>query len=389
MKTISILIPDGEYPLALRVMRSLGLTHQVTVDLLTSDHRSAYGLSRFCRRCHFTASRTYGEERRDAILRTIETARIDVLLPVSVAGIRLVSAERQTFAARVALPPMPDTATLDIANDKAALYHFAQRHGVMMPPSLVFPDDVTDHAAIARLPYPVLLKPPSLAGGQGIRLFHDPQTLACFLESHGARYLLQSYLPGSDFGLNVLCLDGEIVVSTTQRNAIIAPPPFGPAAGIHFLQDSGVLETGRRLLSALRWNGVANLDMLRCAATGETMVLEVNPRYWGTLLGSVRAGVNFPYLACLAALGRPLPPTECQPISYAEKSVALRQTLHKAAGRPHLPGLRFTNTALWSSLTDPLPAAAHFAKTLVKGAIRRAIKVCRRSRNNPPPPYRA
>lgn len=379
MKTISVLIPDGEHPLALRVMRSLGLTHQVTVDLLTTVRRSPYRLSRFCRRCHFTASRTYGKERLDVVLRTIESERIDVLLPVSVAGIRLVSVERQTLSPLVALPPMPDIATLNKANDKTALYHFAKRHGVMTPPSLVFPDDVPDHGAIARLPYPVLVKPPTLDGGQGIRLYHDPQTLARFLETGGARCLLQSYLPGADFGLNVLCRDGEILAFTAQRNAISVSPPFGPAAGIQFLQDTEVLETGRKLLSALRWNGVANLDMLRCAADGETMVLEMNPRYWGTLLGSVRAGVNFPYLACLAALGRPLPQTEFRPITYADKSVALRQILQKATGRPCLAGFRFRNTALWISMTDPLPAATHYGWRLLKRALIRAAKVCRRS----------
>jgi predicted ATP-grasp superfamily ATP-dependent carboligase len=387
MKPISVLIPDGEHPLALRVMRSLGLTHRVTIDLMTSHRWPSSGLSRFCRRRHFTASSITGKDRCDAILKTIATVPIDVLLPVSVAGIYLLAAERRSLSRQVALPPLPDSAALDTANDKTALCRFARRHGVPMPPFLVFPDEVPEPGALRRLAYPVLLKPPSLEGGRGFQLFHDPQTLANFLETSpavrtGGRYLLQSYLPGSDFGLNVLCRDGEILAFTVQRNALSASPPFGPAAGIHFVQDAQVLETGRRLLSALRWNGVANLDMLRCAATGETMLLEMNPRYWGTLMGSVHAGINFPYLACLVALGRPFPQTEYQPITYTEKFVALKQALRMVAGRPLLAGFRFRNTALSVALTDPLPALAYYCKSIVKSSAARVVRAGRRSRND-------
>ena len=387
MKTISVLIPDGDHPLTLRVMRSLGLSKRVTVDLLTSDRRSHYRLSRFCRRCHVTSSHLTDHERCDAVLRTIETADIDVVLPVSQAGVRLVTKAGQALSQQVALPPLPDTAALDLADDKIALYRFAQSHGISTPPSLVFPDEASDDGALGRLPYPVLLKPPSLDGGKGIRQFDDAQTLAGFLESYREHCLLQSYLEGLDFGLNVLCRDGEILAYTVQRNVLSASPPFGSAAGIHFIEDAEVLETGRRLLAALRWNGVANLDMLRCTATGATMVLEINPRYWATLLGSVHAGVNFPYLACLAALGQPFPQTESQPITYADQSTAIKQTLKRMAGRPHLAGLRLRNTALWMSFTDPLPTATYYGNRLLETAAGYATKPFRRRPNNPQSTY--
>ncbi len=381
MKAISVLIPDGEHPLTLRVVRSLGLSRRVTVDLLTSERWPSPRFSRFCRRCHFMTTGLTDKDRGHAIVDAVTKAPVDVLLPVSVEGIRLVAAQQRALTHHVAIPPLPDLATLDMANDKTALCRFARGCNVPLPPSLVFPDEVPDAGALLHLAYPVLLKPPSLDGGRGFHLFHDPQALSNFLETNragraGSRYLLQSYLPGLDFGLNVLCRDGEILAFTVQKNPLTVSLPFGPAAGIHFVADAPPLEIGKRLLSALRWNGVANLDMLRDAATGETVLLEMNPRYWRTVLGSVYAGVNFPYLACLAALGRPLPPTEYKTIAYAEKSAALKEALRMVTGRARLPGFRLKRTSMAVALKDPLPALAYHGRRLLS----RFRHVWRRSR---------
>ena len=177
---------------------------------------------------------------------------------------------------------------------------------------------------------------------------------------------MQSYLPGTDLGLNVLCHNGEILAFTVQENILSASPPFGPATGIHFVQDAHVLEAGRKLLSTLRWNSVANINMLRCAKTGETVLLEMNPRYWATLMSSVYAGVNFHYLSCLAALERPFPATDYQLITYTGKSLALKQALYMAAVRPFMAGFRFRNTELWAVLTDPLSTLAGSWKRMLK-----------------------
>jgi len=41
---------------------------------------------------------------------------------------------------------------------------------------------------------------------------------------------------------------------------------------------------------------------------GKAKLLEVNPRFWGSLALAINAGVNFPYLLTLVALGLDFPP---------------------------------------------------------------------------------
>jgi predicted ATP-grasp superfamily ATP-dependent carboligase len=44
------------------------------------------------------------------------------------------------------------------------------------------------------------------------------------------------------------------------------------------------------------------------ARTGQPKLLEVNPRFWGSLALAIDAGVNFPYLLTLMALGQDFTP---------------------------------------------------------------------------------
>ena len=56
------------------------------------------------------------------------------------------------------------------------------------------------------------------------------------------------------------------------------------------------------LMQALKWSSIVNIDFIYDENDKQAKILEVNPRYWQSLLGSLFAGVNFPYLAYLASL---------------------------------------------------------------------------------------
>jgi len=161
--------------------------------------------------------------------------------------------------------------------------------------------------------------------------------------------LLQSYLPGTDLGLNVLCHNGEILAFTVQENILSASPPFVPATATLF-----------RTLTFWR------LGASFCRPCGGTVLLEMNPRYWATLMSSVYAGVNFHYLSCLAALDRPFPPTDYQLITYTGKSLALKQALYMAAVRPFMAGFRFRNTDFVGCTNGSLAHSGRLLEMYVK-----------------------
>ena len=335
-------------------MRSLGAVRSVSVEFVTAARRSPFQYSRRCRRAHFTAYARDDDRRADDILNILDKGGIDIILPIGIMGARLVAKHRHRFPARTACIPMPDIAALEVANNKIEVLKIARQCGACTPPSWIYPDDASN-ADLTRVRFPVLVKAPDLGGGEGFHLFNDAQSLDAYLNKAVGPLLVQSYIDGTMWGLNVICRNGEILVHTVQQNFDHENGEYSPPAAIKIVEDDHVFDEGRKVLEALKYTGVANLDFIRCSATGKTMLLEINPRFWRTCAGSVLAGVNFPYFACCEALGLPWGASRPRPIIYANARAAWNQ-ISLGRGEGALAGFSVRNSVLWANALDPMPS---------------------------------
>jgi len=69
-----------------------------------------------------------------------------------------------------------------------------------------------------------------------------------------------------------------------------------------------VISEVRKVMRKFNWHGVANIDIRRDHRTKKIYILEINGRYWGSVIGSLtRAGLNFPDIAANYALGFRIP----------------------------------------------------------------------------------
>jgi D-aspartate ligase len=159
----------------------------------------------------------------------------------------------------------------------------------------------------------------------------------------------------------VLCREGKILAHTIQFSARSRKNPFIVDDAIRFAPHDGAFALIERTMAALHWNDVAHLDMREDERDGRIYIVDFNPRYWATLLGSLTAGVNFPYLACLTALGIEFPVAGFQPINYLTTRAALR-----ALARGRLSG---NKTGLPYICNDPGPRLLNLAKRLRHFAI--------------------
>lgn len=373
MTKLSVLIPDGENEHVLWTTRSLAQSGAVNIHILSSKRWPPVRFSRHCRLYEFKPMGEDPQARLAAVIGIIKRVHIDILLPVSEEGVLFALTEHEALAKLVALPPLPELDSFNTARDKWRLNQFACRHNLPAPPSLLVTFDATFEQRLAGLEYPVLLKPTRLTDGQGIRRFETRDDLRRFLHSQERQavegnYLVQSYVPGSDMGFSALCRDGQILAFTMQRGVISAAHRFGPLMAMEFIQAADVLDIGRRLLAALRWSGVAHIDLRRDSRDGQAKILEINARYWGSLLGSLVAGVNFPYLACLAAQEQAFPVPPYQLSTYVHTTTALKERLLGIVGQSDLPDLKLGHSGLKFFIADPLPEIVKRFQELAKSS---------------------
>ena len=353
----SVLIPDGENDFALSVLRCLSRVRGIKTFVASGKR---YAPSRFSRipAGHFNRRSSYDddEQRIEALCDIARRSHANVVLPVGQRTIRLASAHARTLRETTAVAPIPDPGAFEIAADKWLFAKFLDSHGIEHPPTICYSAHDGFDRQLTALRFPVLIKPAHGSYGRGIKLFKSADDLhRHFRESPPQeQFVVQTFIEGYDVDCSVLCVDGRVLAYTVQKGVVPGYSRFGAAAGIDFIHDDDAYAVASRVVSALRWSGIAHLDLRYDTQAQHVKAIEMNPRYWGSLLGSLIAGVNFPYLACLAALGREVPHTTYARKRFVAGRAALRIMTGALLGREKL-AIGLGDTSFAFTLSDPLP----------------------------------
>ncbi len=357
MNRISVLIPDAE--VQLNVACCLAVSGQAVVHGLARYPAPILKHSRFFASFEECKGEFGVKSWFNRIGEIVVERQIDVVLPISEFSNRILSEHQQALSWAAKLPPLPNPNTLDIATNKAKLADFLDRYGIPHPPTVVVTTGIPARDRLSALKFPVLAKPPLSTGGIGIRRFEDLESLVAFLAEQPSdeRWVVQTFIEGHDLGVSALCQDGKILAATVQH--AIKPPskPFQSPIGIEFSDDPAAMTIAENLIRDLGWSGVANIDMRFDAPHKVPLVLEINGRYWFSLLGALNAGVNFPLLACEMCLGEFRANRKLRRARYfSGKESALLSLVGggRLGIRPHETNLRYL---------DPLPTAIRLARS--------------------------
>jgi len=357
-QSFSVLIPDGDNGYALFVAHCLAHCPNVRIYVLAEKRSSPIQFSRYCRCITYKPNGSDKKAFLNTVTDVVKQNAIDVLLPTGIPGISFAIANREALSKVVALPPLPDPRPFQIANDKWLLAQFLEENGISGPKTMLVTESNLEKG-IRDLEYPVLLKPTGAAGGSGVRRVESPAEIQSYLRAQDKAklqgcFVVQSLLPGRDVDFSVLALKGKLLATTIQRGIIPNKQKFAPPIAIEFIKDERFFEASRKLFSALNSSGYAHVDTLLDARDQSINILDINARFWGSLRGSLVAGVNFPYLACLAALQIPFSPPDYELAHYYHTKVAIRESLFRRQDNGKKGRISFQETGLRFLVQDPV-----------------------------------
>ncbi len=152
--------------------------------------------------------------------------------------------------------------------------------------------------------FPCFIKPIRGSAGVGAGMLHSEPELNAHLATYGDLMLLQDYVPGAEYTLDIYRRrDGQVpCVVPRQRLSIRA----GEVEKSLTVNDKKLIEAGVRLGEALdgMW-GVFNAQC-RQPAGDRAHFFEINPRFGGGCLLSIAAGADLPRYVLEDALGLPV-----------------------------------------------------------------------------------
>ena len=236
----------------------------------------------------------------DVLLDEAVSRGVDLVIPTVDIELRPLSAARARFAEHGVALLVESVRTLDVCLDKLRLMRTCAEFVRVARTVLLTPD--TDEAALGSLGQPLVVKPRRGPSGRGFAVIEDPTWLAGF--PCDGTILAQELLPGTEYSIDVLAReDGQVVAAVPQSRDKV---DSGVAVAGRTLHNPELQSIGALVAEAIGAVGVVNVQ-LRAASDGAPALLEVTPRFPGTMSLTMAAGVNMPVLAAAGALGKAVP----------------------------------------------------------------------------------
>lgn len=296
-----ILVTDAQMRSSLAVIRSLG---KKGLDITAGeDTRFATGFfSKYCQN-HIVYPSPQKEPKAFVkyMLKVVKNNSYRSIFPVTDHPL-MPLAEYKTDFSKHTILPFPDYETLIKGRDKGQTLRIAMENDISCPKTY-FIDNLEDLETIKnKLEYPVLLKPRKSSGSRGLVLCTSQNELIEKYKRIYAKYgapLIQDYIPegGDEIGVYTLFnFDSKPRAVVVQRRIRSYPISGGPSTLRETIKSPELVKIAFKLLKSMEWQGVAMVEFKVDPRDGVPKLMEVNPRFWGSLQLSILAGVDFPYL---------------------------------------------------------------------------------------------
>lgn len=206
-------------------------------------------------------------------------------------------------------------------------------------------------AALSKWSGPIIMKPARSSFGRGIINFTNFESIEKYLNNNKidlSQHFFQPYILGSDLTVNTISSKGEILYFTIQETPIKTNAVFVSGDDFKFKEDDEALQLVTKAIKELKWNGVACFDLRRNTKTGELFILEINGRFWASLLSAYKkGGVNFPEILTKLSFGETVQHFSKQ----YETQISLRNYFHHLrSGKPK----KWKMTKYGTYFADPL-----------------------------------
>jgi carbamoyl-phosphate synthase large subunit len=236
-----------------------------------------------------------------ALLDAVSDHRVGLLVPLTDLDLRLLAGAREPLAQRGCTAMIGGEQAVAQCQDKARTNELLKRAGLPVIRTLGL-EQFQDSPF-----YPCFVKPAQGSAGVGTGLIENPEQLRAHVAVFGSKLLVQDYIPGQEYTLDVYrSRSGQVCcVVPRQRLAVRS----GEVEKGITVRDPVLIQAAVKLAGVLEdlW-GVFCCQCRRSGsdATEPPWFFEINPRFGGGAPLSIAAGANLPLYLLQELLGLPI-----------------------------------------------------------------------------------
>jgi len=317
-----VLLTDGDCRITLYILRSLrkrGIDTVVAAD----RERPLLFFSRFCRwrTCHPYPNPKENRRRFvESIIRLVQKNRFNVLFPVCEWGLLPLSEMRDKIEPYTKMP-LPSHESLVKTFDKSQTIKIAKDNDVPTPETYFVQSTRRLREVSKKISYPAVIKPKwSWTWSEEKAIFRrasyvkSPAELITTYKAIHEQFpfpMIQEYIPGMARNYSI----GVLYNNSRPRAmcAIKVYRAFPISGGNSILRETVELdckmkEYASRLLKALDWHGIAEIEFKVDPRDGTPKLMEINGRFWASLEIAILSGVDLPYLLYRLTMDGDVPP---------------------------------------------------------------------------------
>jgi len=241
-------------------------------------------------------------------------SRQGILFPTSDFDINFINNYRDTLEKYFVLP-QPSHEELDLIFNKYRLTETAAYYGIPTPWALKVSSIRELEKNKNNLTFPLVAKaiysnqwrlpgPSAVVGYRKGFIFHNFKDLMKFYKRiavYQRDLLLQEWVSGKDSNYFVMGTyfnrKSECLGAFTAKKTLQFPPDIGLGCIYKTIKNNEILSLGKKLLNALKFKGLAELEFKFDKDSHEYKLIEINPRHWDQHFLGTFCGVNLSYLA--------------------------------------------------------------------------------------------
>jgi predicted ATP-grasp superfamily ATP-dependent carboligase len=287
----NILLLEAEYRKVLSLIRHAG-KKGYNVYTASLNKFSIGGSSKFVKKNYYLK-----ELELSQILKIIKENNIDVIIPCNEKSVEFLAKNTEKFDIPLVTPNLE---SYIICNDKLETMKFAQKLNIRVPKTVFFNNIDELKTNIKEIGFfPVVLKPRKSSGSRGIKYIENSEELRKELNDQYINLygipLIQEYIPngGKAIGASFLYYNGKEILNFCHERIRQYPPDGGPSTLAVSIYNENAVNIGRKLLENLKWNGLAMVEFKEDPKNGELVLMEINPRMWGTIGLALFSGADF------------------------------------------------------------------------------------------------